>query len=153
MYLYFLAKISELLDTVFFVLRKKERQISFLHMYHHTVMPMISWGATKYYPGGHGTFIGKWMRVNIHDFFFVFVTCIRHFLHSSNTLSTEFDLVLLFVVYFFYFKNFGHKNHSKFKDRKQSNFESENKNLWSSIIQMDRNSFLARLRIDHWDGI
>lgn len=57
-YLYFLAKISELLDTVFFVLRKKERQISFLHLYHHTVMPMISWGATKYYPGGHGTFIG-----------------------------------------------------------------------------------------------
>lgn len=57
-YVYFLAKISELLDTVFFVLRKKERQISFLHMYHHTVMPMISWGATKYYPGGHGTFIG-----------------------------------------------------------------------------------------------
>lgn len=58
-YIYFLAKISELLDTVFFVLRKKERQISFLHMYHHTVMPMISWGATKYYPGGHGTFIGN----------------------------------------------------------------------------------------------
>lgn len=28
-------------------------------MYHHTVMPMISWGATKYYPGGHGTFIGN----------------------------------------------------------------------------------------------
>ncbi|KAG4080014.1 hypothetical protein HA402_006326 [Bradysia odoriphaga] len=57
-YLYFLAKISELLDTVFFVLRKKDRQITFLHLYHHTVMPMISWGATKYYPGGHGTFIG-----------------------------------------------------------------------------------------------
>lgn len=59
-YVYFLAKISELLDTVFFVLRKKDRQISFLHMYHHTVMPMISWGATKYYPGGHGTFIGEY---------------------------------------------------------------------------------------------
>ncbi|GAB0088752.1 Elongation of very long chain fatty acids protein [Sergentomyia squamirostris] len=57
-YVYFLAKITELMDTVFFVLRKKERQISFLHMYHHTVMPMISWGVTKYYPGGHGTFIG-----------------------------------------------------------------------------------------------
>lgn len=57
-YIYFLAKISELLDTVFFVIRKKERQITFLHLYHHTVMPMISWGATKYYPGGHGTLIG-----------------------------------------------------------------------------------------------
>ncbi|KOB68634.1 Elongation of very long chain fatty acids protein [Operophtera brumata] len=51
-------RISELLDTVFFVIRKKERQITFLHLYHHTVMPMISWGATKYYPGGHGTLIG-----------------------------------------------------------------------------------------------
>ncbi|XP_070153889.1 very long chain fatty acid elongase 7-like [Polyergus mexicanus] len=57
-YMYFLAKLTELLDTVFFVLRKKEKQITFLHMYHHTVMPMISWGATKYYPGGHGIFIG-----------------------------------------------------------------------------------------------
>lgn len=57
-YIYFLAKISELLDTVFFTLRKKDNQISFLHLYHHTVMPMISWGATKYFPGGHGTFIG-----------------------------------------------------------------------------------------------
>lgn len=57
-YIYFLAKISELLDTIFFVIRKKERQITFLHLYHHTVMPMISWGATKYYPGGHGTLIG-----------------------------------------------------------------------------------------------
>ncbi|CAL7952342.1 unnamed protein product [Xylocopa violacea] len=57
-YIYFLAKLSELLDTVFFVLRKKQSQITFLHLYHHTVMPMISWGAAKYYPGGHGTFIG-----------------------------------------------------------------------------------------------
>ncbi|XP_020287670.1 elongation of very long chain fatty acids protein AAEL008004-like [Pseudomyrmex gracilis] len=57
-YIYFLAKFTELLDTVFFVLRKKEKQITFLHMYHHTVMPMISWGVTKYYPGGHGMFVG-----------------------------------------------------------------------------------------------
>ncbi|KAJ8668552.1 hypothetical protein QAD02_010215 [Eretmocerus hayati] len=57
-YVYFIAKLTELLDTIFFVLRKKDRQITFLHMYHHTVMPMIGWGAAKYYPGGHGTFIG-----------------------------------------------------------------------------------------------
>ncbi|XP_065342488.1 very long chain fatty acid elongase 7 isoform X2 [Cloeon dipterum] len=57
-WIYFILKITELLDTVFFVLRKKQNQISFLHLYHHTVMPMISWGCTKYYPGGHGTFIG-----------------------------------------------------------------------------------------------
>lgn len=64
-YVYYLAKISELLDTVFFVLRKKERQITFLHVYHHSVMPLISWGTTKYYPGGHGTFIG-WINSFVH---------------------------------------------------------------------------------------
>lgn len=57
-YIYFWAKMSELLDTIFFVLRKKNNQITFLHLYHHTVMPMVAWGATKYYPGGHGSFIG-----------------------------------------------------------------------------------------------
>uniref|UniRef100_A0A336L063 Elongation of very long chain fatty acids protein n=1 Tax=Culicoides sonorensis TaxID=179676 RepID=A0A336L063_CULSO len=55
---YYLAKISELLDTVFFVLRKKDRQVSFLHVYHHAGMPIISWGLTKYYPGGHLVFSG-----------------------------------------------------------------------------------------------
>ncbi|KAL9894914.1 elongation of very long chain fatty acids protein-like [Glossina fuscipes] len=64
-YVYFLAKISELLDTVFFVLRKNERQITFLHVYHHTVMPVISYGALKYYPGGHGMFIG-WINSFVH---------------------------------------------------------------------------------------
>ncbi|KRT79815.1 hypothetical protein AMK59_8257, partial [Oryctes borbonicus] len=53
-----MAKISELLDTVFFILRKKNNQVTLLHVYHHSIMPLISWGATKYYPGGHGTFIG-----------------------------------------------------------------------------------------------
>lgn len=55
---YYLVKITELLDTIFFVLRKKNRQINFLHVYHHTVMPVVAWFGTKYLPGGHGAFIG-----------------------------------------------------------------------------------------------
>ncbi|KAG7199833.1 hypothetical protein KM043_017665 [Ampulex compressa] len=57
-HIYFLAKMSELLDTIFFVLRKKQKQITFLHLYHHTGMPIMTWCATKYFPGGHGTFLG-----------------------------------------------------------------------------------------------
>uniref|UniRef100_A0A146M9A3 Elongation of very long chain fatty acids protein n=1 Tax=Lygus hesperus TaxID=30085 RepID=A0A146M9A3_LYGHE len=57
-YVYYIAKISELLDTIFFVLRKKDNQITFLHLYHHTGMPMMAWATTKYYPGGHAAFIG-----------------------------------------------------------------------------------------------
>ncbi|GBP79564.1 Elongation of very long chain fatty acids protein 4 [Eumeta japonica] len=57
-YYYFLLKVVDLLDTVFFVLRKKNNQISFLHVYHHTGMVLLTWGAVTYYPGGHGTFVG-----------------------------------------------------------------------------------------------
>ena len=38
MYYYFLNKISDLLETIFFVLRKRSRQISFLHVYHHILV-------------------------------------------------------------------------------------------------------------------
>lgn len=57
-WLYYIAKITELLDTVFFVLRKKDRQISFLHMYHHTLMPVCAFIGVKYFAGGHGTLLG-----------------------------------------------------------------------------------------------
>ncbi|XP_052752181.1 elongation of very long chain fatty acids protein 7-like [Galleria mellonella] len=57
-YFYYLLKIIDLFDTVFFVMRKKFNQISFLHVYHHTGMVMLIWGAVTYFPGGHGTFVG-----------------------------------------------------------------------------------------------
>ncbi|KAK9871693.1 hypothetical protein WA026_014143 [Henosepilachna vigintioctopunctata] len=56
-HLYHMAKITELLDTVFFVLRKKNNQITFLHMYHHTMMTLVTWGITKYIAGGQITLV------------------------------------------------------------------------------------------------
>ncbi|CAH0699683.1 unnamed protein product [Spodoptera exigua] len=55
---YFFAKFTELLDTVFFILRKKYDQVTFLHVYHHTLMSLVVWIAVKYYPGGHTTLMG-----------------------------------------------------------------------------------------------
>ncbi|XP_011495485.1 PREDICTED: elongation of very long chain fatty acids protein 7-like [Ceratosolen solmsi marchali] len=57
-HLYFVVKIIDLLDTVFFVLRKKQNQVSFLHVYHHTGMVLTTWAAVKYLPGGHGILLG-----------------------------------------------------------------------------------------------
>ncbi|KAL7016251.1 hypothetical protein ACKWTF_009976 [Chironomus riparius] len=57
-WLYYMAKIVELLDTVFFVLRKKQSQVSFLHVYHHTLMPFCAFIGVKYFAGGHGTLLG-----------------------------------------------------------------------------------------------
>ncbi|XP_049875454.1 elongation of very long chain fatty acids protein AAEL008004-like [Pectinophora gossypiella] len=55
---YYLAKITELLDTVFFVLRKKDNQVTFLHLYHHATMPIFSYFGLRYFPNGHGTLFG-----------------------------------------------------------------------------------------------
>ncbi|KPI98128.1 Elongation of very long chain fatty acids protein AAEL008004 [Papilio xuthus] len=52
---FYIAKLTELLDTIFFVLRKKDNQISTLHIYHHTIMPIITWIGVKYIPGGQAT--------------------------------------------------------------------------------------------------
>lgn len=58
MYYYFMAKLSELLDTVFFVLRKKDNQVTFLHVYHHTLMALITWVSLKYEPNFTPVFLG-----------------------------------------------------------------------------------------------
>ncbi|RLU19339.1 hypothetical protein DMN91_007896 [Ooceraea biroi] len=55
---YFFAKIIELLDTVFFVLRKKQNQVTFLHVYHHTVTAVFSWCYLKLLPGEQGVVVG-----------------------------------------------------------------------------------------------
>lgn len=48
---YFFSKIIDLLDTCFFVLRKKQNQVTFLHVYHHTITALFSWMYLKYAPG------------------------------------------------------------------------------------------------------
>lgn len=55
---YFLIKVIDLMDTVFFVLRKKQNQVTFLHVYHHAGMVALSWIGTKYLGGGHSVFMG-----------------------------------------------------------------------------------------------
>jgi len=48
----------DLTDTVFFVLRKNTRQITFLHVYHHIAIVSGSYIALRYVPGGHTMYIG-----------------------------------------------------------------------------------------------
>ncbi|XP_063975009.1 very long chain fatty acid elongase 7-like [Diachasmimorpha longicaudata] len=55
---YFISKFTEFLDTLFFVLRKKNDHISTLHVIHHGIMPMSTWFGVKFTPGGHSSFFG-----------------------------------------------------------------------------------------------
>ncbi|CRK86853.1 CLUMA_CG000679, isoform A [Clunio marinus] len=55
-YVYYLSKLTEFADTVFFVLRKKKNQISWLHLYHHALTPIEAWMLVKFISGGNATF-------------------------------------------------------------------------------------------------
>ena len=41
----------KLLFQVFFILRKKFNQVSFLHVFHHGIMPISWWFGVKFVPG------------------------------------------------------------------------------------------------------
>ncbi|XP_046661011.1 uncharacterized protein LOC124354525 [Homalodisca vitripennis] len=57
-WVWLMSKVADLIDTVFFVLRKKQTHISFLHLYHHTHMVLIVWLYMKYVRGEQGIMIG-----------------------------------------------------------------------------------------------
>ncbi|XP_043249736.1 uncharacterized protein LOC122395889 [Colletes gigas] len=75
-WLYFIIKIFDLLDTVFFVLRKKQNQVSFLHVYHHSGMVFGTWATTKFMAGGHHIFLGT-------------LNCFVHVIMYSYYLATS----------------------------------------------------------------
>uniref|UniRef100_A0A8C9YIL0 Elongation of very long chain fatty acids protein n=1 Tax=Sander lucioperca TaxID=283035 RepID=A0A8C9YIL0_SANLU len=55
-WLYYFSKFIEMLDTIFFVLRKKNSQVTFLHLFHHSIMPFTWWFGVRFSAGGMGTF-------------------------------------------------------------------------------------------------
>nr|XP_012234566.1 PREDICTED: elongation of very long chain fatty acids protein 7-like [Linepithema humile] len=106
---YFLAKVTELLDTVFMVLRKKQNQLTFLHVYHHTVTVLVSWCYLKLLPGEQGVvvaFLNSVVHIIMYSYYFIaalgskykkyiwwkkYMTCIQlYFILFYNILSHNF---------------------------------------------------------------
>ncbi|XP_050431731.1 elongation of very long chain fatty acids protein AAEL008004-like [Adelges cooleyi] len=52
----YMLKLVEFAETIFFILRKKTRQVSGLHVYHHASTFILAWAATKFFPGGMASF-------------------------------------------------------------------------------------------------
>lgn len=48
---YYIAKFTEFLDTLFFLMRKKFQHVSTLHVIHHGCMPFSVWMGMKFAPG------------------------------------------------------------------------------------------------------
>ncbi|XP_064618993.1 very long chain fatty acid elongase 4-like [Lineus longissimus] len=53
---FFISKFIEMFDSLIFILRKKNSQLSFLHVYHHTTTAAYCWIGANYLPGGNSYF-------------------------------------------------------------------------------------------------
>ncbi|XP_065225533.1 very long chain fatty acid elongase AAEL008004-like [Planococcus citri] len=84
-WVYFMTKLLDLLDTVFFVLRKKQSQVTFLHVYHHTLVFTFGWFVTKYYPGGHIAFFGT-VNAFVHMIMYTYYLITALHLLSNKSL-------------------------------------------------------------------
>lgn len=103
---FFFSKVVELLDTVFFVLRKKQNQVSFLHVYHHSVTCFFCWAYLKYMPDEQGVVIGALNSfVHIIMYFYYMVAAMgpkyQKFIWWKKYMTwiqlTQFGLMLLYL--------------------------------------------------------
>jgi len=68
----YMLKFVDLIDTVIFVLRKKTSQITFLHVLHHAIVPILSWYAVIREPGGYNTlfpFVNSFVHIVMYTYY------------------------------------------------------------------------------------
>lgn len=73
-YAYYMTKYIDWIDTIFFVLRKKNANITTLHLYHHTVMPFCMLLVVRKMPGGHTSilpFLNSLIHVLMYSYYFL----------------------------------------------------------------------------------
>eukprot|EP00931_Biecheleriopsis_adriatica_P103077 TRINITY_DN77963_c0_g1_i1.p1 TRINITY_DN77963_c0_g1~~TRINITY_DN77963_c0_g1_i1.p1 ORF type:complete len:688 (+),score=126.10 TRINITY_DN77963_c0_g1_i1:23-2065(+) len=83
-FVHYLSKYFDWLDTLWILLRKNRKQLSFLHVYHHMTIPMV-WGYLLYMGVGAGTTrYGAWINSLTHVFMYT------HYLWTSFGLRNPF---------------------------------------------------------------
>lgn len=78
-------RVIDLFDTVFFVLRKKQSHVTFLHVYHHISVVAILWTASKYFQG---------LEFGIVGLCNIFVHMIMYFYYLVAALGPRFKKFL-----------------------------------------------------------
>ncbi|XP_077994822.1 very long chain fatty acid elongase 4-like [Glandiceps talaboti] len=87
---YYFSKSLEMLDTVFFILRKKNNQLSFLHVYHHSTMFLLWWIGVRWVAGGQST-VGASINCFVH--------IIMYFYYGMSAFGPRFQKLLWWKKY------------------------------------------------------
>lgn len=117
---FYFSKCIEFCDSFFFILRKKDNQLTFLHVYHHSTMFPLWWIGVKWVPSGsskiplsilaqkthcvewHFCVLGKFVQrmltqVEPSTFFSLSFVCACFSIFASNDkfLHSRFDVLIL----------------------------------------------------------
>lgn len=88
MFVHYCSKYIDMLDTVFILCKKKEDQLSFLHVYHHCTIGLI-WGILLRNGLANGTaFFGTWINSFVHFLMY------SHYLWTSLGYRNPFKFLL-----------------------------------------------------------
>ncbi|XP_017777175.1 PREDICTED: elongation of very long chain fatty acids protein AAEL008004-like [Nicrophorus vespilloides] len=132
---YYMIKIADLLDTVFFVLRKKSNQVTFLHVYHHAGMVMMTWGATKFFPGGHCIYLGV-INCFVHAVMYIYYLLTAYDSEYKNSIWWKKHITQLQLMQFTFFSLI----YGQILFRPDCQFPR-----WTQIVFLPQNAFMMML--------
>lgn len=105
-YWYCISKFVDLTETVFFVLRKKNNQISFLHMYHHISVPLLAYISLAAKPNIPGVYLFILCNSFVHIVMYTYYALASFGQHMAKYLWWKKYITRLqlmqFVVYILY---------------------------------------------------
>lgn len=73
LWVFYFSKVPEFMDTVLMALKRNFRQITFLHVYHHSSIFVIWWFIMSYCPGGSSYFsaaLNSFVHVVMYGYYF-----------------------------------------------------------------------------------
>lgn len=103
-WLFMLSRLVEWIDTIFFVLRKKHNQVSKLHVFHHSFVPILCWFYLKFHPGATMAFfplVNTFVHTIMYTYYFLatFGSKVQPYLwwkrHLTSLQITQFVLILI----------------------------------------------------------
>lgn len=100
-WLFHMSKYIELIETFLFALRKRYRQITFLHCFHHSSMLIVTWATCRFAPGGH-MFIFAGLNCFVHTVMYTYYGISALGKHMQKYLWWKRYMTMLQLVQFLY---------------------------------------------------
>ncbi|OPJ73359.1 elongation of very long chain fatty acids protein 4 [Patagioenas fasciata monilis] len=108
---YYVSKGIEYLDTVFFILRKKFNQISFLHVYHHFTMFTLWWIGIKWVAGGQDLFDSIFSVFQVQFHVTIGHTALSIYIDCPFPKWMHWGVIFYAVTFIFLFGNFYYRTY------------------------------------------